>query len=66
MAGAITLITWLGIWFIPLVLLLVYNPGNGFFAEAAVFFSKAAAVTFGGAYAVLVYVGSRRWMSMAG
>jgi chromate transporter len=54
-----TLLIWLGIWFIPLALLLAYNPGNGFFAEAAVFFSKAAAVTFGGAYAVLVYAGQQ-------
>lgn len=56
---AMTLLIWLGIWFIPLGLLLAYNPGNGFFAEAAVFFSKAAAVTFGGAYAVLVYAGQQ-------
>jgi chromate transporter len=56
---AATLLIWLGIWFIPLALLLAYNPGNGFFAEAAVFFSKAAAVTFGGAYAVLVYAGQQ-------
>lgn len=54
-----TLLVWLGIWFIPLAFLLAYNPGNGFFAEAAVFFSKAAAVTFGGAYAVLVYAGQQ-------
>lgn len=54
-----TILVWLGIWFIPLGLLLAYNPANGFFAEAAVFFSKAAAVTFGGAYAVLVYAGQQ-------
>jgi chromate transporter len=57
--SAMTLVTWLGTWFIPLAILLAYNPGNGFFAEAAVFFSKAAAVTFGGAYAVLVYAGQQ-------
>lgn len=56
---SMTLLLWLGIWFIPLALLLAYNPGNGFYTEAAVFFSKAAAVTFGGAYAVLVYAGQQ-------
>ncbi len=54
-----TLLIWLGIWFIPLALLIWVNPGNGFFQEAAIFFSKAAAVTFGGAYAVLVYAGQQ-------
>ncbi|MGB8816541.1 MAG: chromate efflux transporter [Rhizobiaceae bacterium] len=56
---ATTLVAWLGIWIIPLALLLVFDPGNGFFADAAVFFSKAATVTFGGAYAVLVYAGQQ-------
>jgi chromate transporter len=54
-----TTLIWLGIWLIPLALLVWLNPGNGFFKDAALFFSKAAVVTFGGAYAVLVYAGQQ-------
>ncbi|MGL4490112.1 MAG: chromate efflux transporter [Rhizobiaceae bacterium] len=54
-----TLLVWLGIWFVPLAVLVWMDPGNGFFKDAAIFFSKAAAVTFGGAYAVLVYAGQQ-------
>ena len=44
------------IWWSPLVLArLVYGPEHTLWREA-VFFSKAALVTFGGAYAVLPYV----------
>jgi chromate transporter len=50
---------WLAIWLIPLALLVWLDPGNGFFKDAALFFSKAAVVTFGGAYAVLVYAGQQ-------
>ncbi|MGB2201818.1 MAG: chromate transporter, partial [Pseudooceanicola atlanticus] len=47
----------LGLWLVPVVLIVVVaGPGN-VFAEIAVFFSKMAVVTFGGAYAVLAYVG---------
>lgn len=46
----------IALWFGPLALLfLVFGAGNVFATEAA-FFSKIAVVTFGGAYAVLVYV----------
>lgn len=50
-----TLALWLLVWFGPLFLLLAFARGHVFAAEA-VFFSKMAAVTFGGAYAVLAYV----------
>ena len=51
-----TLAVWLAIWFVPLVVVWqVLGPGHVFTAEAT-FFSKMAAVTFGGAYAVLAYV----------
>ncbi|WP_191908330.1 chromate efflux transporter [Hypericibacter terrae] len=47
---------WLTIWLGPLlVLLLVFGPAD-VFSQIAVFFSKMAMVTFGGAYAVLSYV----------
>jgi chromate transporter len=48
--------TWLALWFGPLALLwLALGPGHVFTVEAS-FFSRMAAVTFGGAYAVLAYV----------
>jgi chromate transporter len=47
---------WLALWLIPVIaLLLILGRGN-VFSEIAVFFSKMAVVTFGGAYAVLAYV----------
>jgi chromate transporter len=50
--SAICLVLWLG----PVAaLLLALGPGN-VFTNIAVFFSKMAVVTFGGAYAVLAYV----------
>lgn len=51
-----TLAIWLAIWFLPLLALwLFFGPAHVFTSEAT-FFSKMAAVTFGGAYAVLAYV----------
>jgi chromate transporter len=50
--SGVCLVLWLG----PVVtLLLVLGPGN-VFTNIAIFFSKMAVVTFGGAYAVLAYV----------
>ncbi len=47
---------WLALWLLPVAaLLLVAGPDN-VFSQIAVFFSKMAVVTFGGAYAVLAYV----------
>jgi chromate transporter len=47
---------WLGIWLVP-VFGLVLALGHGHvLVQEALFFSKAAVVTFGGAYAVLAYV----------
>jgi chromate transporter len=51
-----TLAVWLAIWFVPLIILWqALGPAHVYTAEAT-FFSKMAAVTFGGAYAVLAYV----------
>jgi chromate transporter len=36
------------------------------FVDIGVFFSKLAVVSFGGAYALLAYMGSRRWRPTAG
>jgi chromate transporter len=47
---------WLALWLVP-VTMLMFTLGRGHvFTEIAVFFSKMAVVTFGGAYAVLAYV----------
>jgi chromate transporter len=46
----------LALWLLPVgVLVLFLEPGN-VFSDIAIFFSKMAVVTFGGAYAVLAYV----------
>jgi chromate transporter len=47
---------WLLLWLTPVVLLLVMLGSGNVFSQIAVFFSKMAMVTFGGAYAVLAYV----------
>jgi chromate transporter len=51
-----TTVTWLAIWFLPLFALRAAFGSEHVFAAEALFFSKMAAVTFGGAYAVLSYV----------
>src|SRR5689334_2332353 len=47
---------WLALWLIPVALLLWGLGSGNVFSQIAVFFSKMAMVTFGGAYAVLAYV----------
>jgi len=47
---------WLALWLIPVIALLITLGRGNVFSEIAVFFSKMAVVTFGGAYAVLAYV----------
>jgi chromate transporter len=44
------------LWFAPLFMLSVFAGKDNVFVKEGVFFSKAAMVTFGGAYAVLAYV----------
>jgi chromate transporter len=44
------------LWFIPLVLLRVLLGRESVLLEEGIFFSKAAVVTFGGAYSVLAYI----------
>jgi chromate transporter len=44
-------------WLLPVCLLLVFAPADSAFADIATFFSKMAMLTFGGAYAVLAWVG---------
>jgi chromate transporter len=51
-----TTLLWLVIWLLPLLLLYFAFGGQHVFVKLAQFFSQAALVTFGGAYAVLAYV----------
>lgn len=46
----------LTLWFVPLLVLVAYLGSSNVFVQEGVFFSKAAVVTFGGAYAVLAYI----------
>ncbi|MDT2020635.1 chromate efflux transporter [Methylocella sp. CPCC 101449] len=47
---------WLLLWLIPVAWLLATLGPDNVFSQIAIFFSKMAMVTFGGAYAVLAYV----------
>ena len=47
---------WLAVWFVPVGALLLTFGIENVFSQIALFFSKMAVVTFGGAYAVLAYV----------
>jgi len=58
---------WLGIWIMPLLALAAIFGLDNVLTKIAVFFSKLAVVTFGGAYAVLAYmaqdvVGTYGWL----
>lgn len=47
---------WLALWLVPVFSLLFALGMSNVFSQIALFFSKMAMVTFGGAYAVLAYV----------
>jgi chromate transporter len=47
---------WLLLWLVPVCALLIAFGQANVFSQIALFFSKMAMVTFGGAYAVLAYV----------
>jgi chromate transporter len=47
---------WLALWLVPVIVILATLGSANVFSQIAVFFSKMAMVTFGGAYAVLAYV----------
>lgn len=66
----ITLITWLSLWFAPVAVIIWSTGRDSVYANIALFFSKMAVVTFGGAYAVLTYVAQQavenyHWLSPA-
>lgn len=47
---------WLALWLIPVIAIVAAFGVDDVFSQIAIFFSKMAVVTFGGAYAVLSYV----------
>ncbi|NUM55144.1 MAG: chromate efflux transporter [Candidatus Hydrogenedentes bacterium] len=47
---------WCALWFVPLVAIAVARGFDDVYVDVGVFFSKAAVVTFGGAYSVLAYM----------
>jgi len=58
----------LALWLVPVALLYAGLGGDNVFTQIALFFSKMAVVTFGGAYAVLAYVaqeavGTYHWVT---
>jgi chromate transporter len=56
-AGSLTVATvWLALWLVPVIVLIAMLGTGNVFSQIAIFFSKMAMVTFGGAYAVLAYV----------
>jgi chromate transporter len=46
---------WLVLWLVPVIALVAALGSDNVFSQIAVFFSKMAVATFGGAYAVLAY-----------
>ncbi len=58
---------WLAIWFVPILALAIAFGPDSIFVTQGRFFSQAAVVTFGGAYAVLPYISQQavehyRWL----
>ena len=47
---------WLALWLVPVIAVVATLGVDNVFSQIAIFFSKMAMVTFGGAYAVLAYV----------
>jgi chromate transporter len=59
---------WIVIWWLPIIAVALIFGVNSVYATEGIFFSKAALVTFGGAYAVLPYIGQQaveryHWLS---
>ena len=53
-------------WAVPVGAVLAVAGRDSIFADMALFFTGAALVTFGGAYAVLAYVAQKRCSATAG
>jgi chromate transporter len=52
-------VTWLVIWFAPVAAIALLIYPDHLLVDVGLFFSKLAVVTFGGAYAVLAYMGQQ-------
>ncbi len=53
------LFVWLILWLVPVAVLFIVLDGENVFVKESLFFSKAALVTFGGAYSVLAYIAQK-------
>jgi len=53
------LVVFIVLWSLPIILLGLWRGWNDTFIDIGILFSKAAVVTFGGAYAVLGYIGQQ-------
>ena len=53
------LVIWLAIWWLPVLAIIGMFGAQSVLAREGIFFSQAAMVTFGGAYAVLAYIAQR-------
>lgn len=49
-------VVWLLVWWVPVLMLVWVFGTDHVFTQEAIFFSKTAVVTFGGAYTVLAYI----------
>jgi chromate transporter len=56
---AATALLWLAIWWVPVGLVFALTGAGSVFRAETLFFSKAAVLTFGGAYSVLAYIAQR-------
>lgn len=64
----LVLLLWLAIWWLPIGLVALLFGQDSIYVTQGVFFSKAALVTFGGAYSVLTYIAQEavdkyKWLS---
>jgi chromate transporter len=50
-------IGWLAIWLVPIGIVVVATGANSVYSREGLFYAQVAMITFGGAYAVLAYVG---------
>ena len=54
-----TIFLFLSLWALPLILIAMWIGMENIFFSEAIFFSKTAVVTFGGAYSVLAYIAQK-------
>jgi chromate transporter len=54
-----TALIWTMVWLVPILILFLITGKESTFYKEAVFFSKAALVTFGGAYSVLAFIAQK-------